>query len=182
MPEIDRLVGIWLPMLDAFEAGLWLYWITPSEVVVVPRPVLHLRGDQLHREDGPAVHWPDGERYYFLNGVRVTREIVETPATVLDPRLILHEENAEVRREIVRKVGIERVCAGLGARTVSREGDYELLLLDLQDGRRRPFLKMLNPSIGVYHVEGVHPDCKTVRQALAWRNGLDSYREPQILT
>ena len=31
---------------------------------------------------------------------------------------------------------------------------------------------MLNPSIGVWHVEGVHPSCDTVRKALNFRVGL----------
>ncbi|WP_213083536.1 hypothetical protein, partial [Escherichia coli] len=30
----------------------------------------------------------------------------------------------------------------------------------------------LNPSVGVWHVEGVHPRCATVQGALNWRNGL----------
>ena len=28
--------------------------------------------DQTHREDGPAVIWPDGRKEYWLNGKRVT--------------------------------------------------------------------------------------------------------------
>ncbi|MCY3018341.1 MAG: hypothetical protein NTW87_04815 [Planctomycetota bacterium] len=47
------------------------------------------------------------------------------------------------------------------------------LLLDLGDRRMRPYLKMLNPSIGTWHVEGVTPSCTTVLEALAWRNGTD---------
>jgi len=103
--------------------------------------------------------------------VRVSREIAETPAKELDPKLILKEKNAEVRREIVRKVGVERVCEKLGAKCIDRQDTYELLMLDLGDGRSRPYLKMRNPSIGIYHIEGVHPDCNTVEKALNFRNG-----------
>jgi arsenate reductase-like glutaredoxin family protein len=39
---------------------------------------------------------------------------------------------------------------------------------------------MLNPSIGVYHIEGVHPECDTVEKALNWRN--QSEGSPVILT
>jgi hypothetical protein len=168
-----RYAGIWFPLVDAFEAGLWLFWVMDAEVIAVPRPVMQVAGENLHCESGPAVCWPGSdERYFFLNGVEVTQEIVETPASLLDPRMITKERNAEVRRELVRKIGIERVCAGLGATCVDSEGDYELLLLKIGDGRRRPYLKMLNPSIGVYHIEGVAPECQTVRAALDWRNGL----------
>jgi hypothetical protein len=173
--------GVWLPYVDAFEAGLWLFWITSAAVIALPRPQLQLNGEQLHAANGPAVSWPEGEeQYFFLNGVQVPREIVETPASQLDPRLLLQERNTEVRREIVRKVGIERVCQALDAQCLDSQGNYELLLLDLQDGRTRPFLKMRNPSIGVYHIEGVAPECRTVAEALAWRNQSDI--PPTVLT
>jgi|GEM_PF-3577106 len=179
--EIDDFVEEWFPFVDAYEAGLWLFWITEIEVIALARPILHLKDGELHSERGPAVHWPDGEEEYFvLNGAHVPREIVETPASELDPRLILRERNTEVRREIVRKIGIERVCDALGAECIDRAGNYELLLLDLQDGRHRPFLKMKNPSIGVYHIEGVAPECRTVAEALAWRNQSDV--PPAMLT
>ena len=182
--RVERNAELWGPFVDACEAGLWLFWVTEEATVVVPRPTIHVEGTgasaRLHSDAGAAVHFPTGERYYFLHGVKVGAEIVETPAGVLDPRLILTERNAEVRREIVRKIGLERVCEALGARCVERRGDYELLLLDLRDGAPRPFLKMRNPSIGVYHVEGVAPECRTVAQALAWRNR--TKRPPAILT
>ncbi|MBV8859863.1 MAG: hypothetical protein JOZ02_23230 [Acidobacteria bacterium] len=170
-------------LLDAFEAGLWQFWATPVEIIALPRPALLFDEDEwLHSEDGPAVSWPGSDQcYYHLNGIHVPEEVAMTPADRLDPRLMLFEPNAEVRREIIRKVGIERVCEALGARCIDRSGDYELLLLDLRDGRVRPFLKMRNPSVpGVYHVEGVHPNCRTVAEALAWRNQSDI--PPTVLT
>ena len=170
-----------LPFVDAYEAGLWLCWITTTEIIALARPWLELSFGQLHCDDGPAVSWPESEQqYFFLNGVHVPRELVELPANEIDPRLLLSERNTEVRREIVRKVGIERLFAGLNAQCVDRVGDYELLLLDLQDGRIRPYLKMKNPSIGVYHIEGVAPECRTVAEALAWRNQSDV--PPSVLT
>ena len=170
-----------LPFVDAYEAGLWQCWITTTEIIALARPGLQLRFGQLHSDDGPAVSWPEGEQqYFFLNGVHVPRELVELTANEIDPRILLSERNAEVRREIVRKIGIERLCAGLNAQSVDRAGDYELLLLDLQDGRIRPYLKMKNPSIGVYHIEGVAPECRTVAEALAWRNQSDL--PPSVLT
>jgi hypothetical protein len=176
-PVAEACVG----MLDAFDSGLWLYWLTPDEVVAAPRPELQLERGRLHSARGPAISWPGGESYYFLHGAEVVREVVETPASLLDPRMILFERNAQARAEIVRKVGVERVCEALNARRVDAVGDYELLMLDLLDGRERPYLKMRNPSVpGVYHIEGVAPHCRTVAEALAWRNGTDV--PPSLLT
>jgi len=177
----QKFQNVWLPFVAAHEAGLLLFWITNDSVIALTRPVIKLNGEQLHSDRGPAVYWPDsGQQYYFLNDVHVPKEIVETPARELDARLMLREQNAQVRREIVRKIGIERICRELGATCLDRQGDYELLLLDLQDGRLRPYLKMKNPSVGVYHIEGVAPECRTVAAALAWRNQSDL--PPTVLT
>jgi hypothetical protein len=170
----------WFPFVDAYEAGLWRFWLTGSEVIALSRPIVRLNGQRLHSEDGPAVRWPEGEEEYFvLNDVLVPRVIGETPARDLDPGLILHEPNTDVRRELVRKIGIERVCQSL-ADCIDSQGDYELLMLDLHDGLTRPFLKMKNPGTGFYHVEGVAPECRTVASALTWRNQTDV--PPSVLT
>ncbi len=133
----------------------------------------------VHNETGPAIRFRDGFEVYCLNGIYVSADLVVTPADELDPRLVLSTPYAEVRREIVRKIGVERVLTELGAQTLdSREG-YELLSLDLGDGRRRPYLKMRNPSTGTWHIEGVHPDCETVQAALAWRNQTED--PPEVL-
>lgn len=172
---------VWVPFVDAFAAGLWMFWINSMEVIALPRPALKLNGEQIHSEVGPAITWPGSdEQHFFLNDVHVPKALVETPASQLDPRGIPREQNTGVRREIVRKIGIERICNELGAEVVDKQGDYELLLLDLADGRRRPFLKMKNPSIGIYHIEGVAPECQTVAEALAWRNQSDL--PPTVLT
>lgn len=175
-----EFAAVKLPLLDAYEAGVWVYWIKPQAVLALPRPSVSLREGRPHGDGAPAATWESGECLYFLNGISVPEELALKPARELDCRLVVSERNADVRREIVRKIGVERVVAELGAVSVDAEGDYELLLLELGDGRRRPFLKMKNPSVGVWHVEGVHPDCRTVREALAWRNGTDT--PPSVLT
>lgn len=139
----------------------------------------NVAGD-LHNEKGMAIRWRDGYGEFSLNGVWVEESLVMTPAEKIDPVILLKEKNAEIRREIVRKIGIERVCQKLGAEVVDRKDDYELIMLDLKDGRKRPYLKMKNPSMGVFHIEGVEPRIKTVKDALAWRNGCEG--DPLVLT
>ena len=174
--QTEKLSGLWM---IAKSAG----WFLPYENICFiseRHNVCRLKDGRLHSEGSPAIQYPDGFSVWGLNGVRVSQEIAETPSDKLDSKLILKEKNAEIRREIVRKIGIERICKDLNAECVDKVGDYELLLLDLQDGRKRPYLKMTNPSIGCYHVEGVHPDCLTVENALNWRNG--SSKRPIQLT
>lgn len=137
-----------------------------------PTKVSYNSKNQLHCEDGPAIVYEDGFAVYILNGVRMTKEYVETPWNKLDPTIILKETNAEVRRELIRKIGIERFIECSGAKVVDEDGEYQLLMVDIGLGKDnlKPYLKMKNPSIGVYHVEGVGPDCKTVKDALFFRN------------
>ena len=141
---------------------------------------IHWKDKRLHNEKGLAVKYPDNYGLYCLNGVGVTKEIVEISAEELDANLVTKEKNAEVRREIVRKIGVERVCQKLNAKVLDKQDAYELLNLDLGENRIRPYLKMINPSIGTFHIEGVSPDCKTVEEALSWRNG--TKEKPTILT
>ena len=128
---------------------------------------------RLHRDDGKAVEYPSGNGYYFFDGVRVPEKVVLEPET-LGRNDIAGERNAEVRRVMVGRLGIERVCQMFHAISVDNQGDYELLVLDLDDGRKRPYLKMKNPSIGVYHLEGVEPSIRTIQAALNWRNHLST--------
>ena len=151
-------------------------------VCIRPCVVKTNSNDDLHCENGPAISWCDGYEEYALNGVWVTKEIVMTSKDKLDSKIILKETNAEVRREIVRKIGVEKISSDLGSKCIdkSTDGVYELLILNMGDGRRRPYLKMKNPSIGTWHIEGVSPEIKTVKEALVWRN--QSEENPVELT
>lgn len=57
--------------------------------------------------------------------------------------------------------------------------EYRLYRLRI-DSDFYPFLAMRNPSTGQWHLEGVRADLRTVRDALAWRNGTEI--PPSVLT
>ena len=139
---------------------------------------------QLHRDGGMAVKYSDGWGTYRLNGVSVDEKYVMTPAEGIEAKDVLSETNVEVRRELIRKIGVERFIQAAGAKVLNKQGDYELLSVRLSDEiRDARFLKMLNPSIGVWHVEGVAPKIKTVQEALNWRAGItEGNWEPAALT
>jgi hypothetical protein len=174
----EKLKGLWMIAQSA-------NWFLPHENICwisERHNICKLKEGRIHADGGPAIQYPDGFSIWALNGVRVPQSIAETPAEKIDANIILKEQNAEVRREIVRKIGIERVCKKLNAKCIdkSNDGVYELLILDLGDGRKRPYLKMLNPSIRCYHIEGVSPGITTIDGALIWRNG--TKEKPAILT
>jgi hypothetical protein len=88
--------------------------------------------------------------------------------------VFLTETNAENRMKIVKVNGIKAIYDACGATSVEvgagEEDGYELITLNMGDNRHRPYLKMVNPSTQEIHIEGVHPDCKTIKAALEWRN------------
>jgi len=167
--EMKKELGIYLPILEAFEAGLWLYFFSNGGICYLPIPKIYMNASkQLHRVDGPAIETDEDGRYY-LNGVAVAKSLVMTPAEKLDPKMIFAEKNAETRREIVRKIGMERIVLKCGAKSIDKQGGYELMEFDIGDNLKRPYLKMQNPSIGIWHIEGVGPGIKTVDAALEFR-------------
>ena len=176
--EENQMLDAWIAIAES--CGWWL----PLEFgcLVCERPErIEISGSgMLHCEQGPAAQFRDSCAVWALNGVAVPQWLVETPVEQIEPRRVVEIDNASIRREFVRKVGMERICHALSAACMDKQGDYELLLLDLGNGRRRPFLKMLNPSIGTWHIEGVDASCQTVDEALTWRNGTSV--KPTILT
>ncbi|MFZ3064220.1 MAG: DUF6745 domain-containing protein [Nitrospirota bacterium] len=144
--------------------------------IILDRPEqVSMKNGVLHNEAGMAIKYRDGWGVYYLNGVRVTKEIVETSADKLNPEIVLKETNAEVRREIVRKIGVERLEKKLKPLVLDKWGDYELHDYShlFPNMRCKPvYLKMKNPSIGVWHYEGVNieeMEAPTCQAALKWR-------------
>lgn len=126
---------------------------------------------QLHKDGGEALSYPDGFSIYALNGVRMKKCQVMTLAENITPEEVLSETNADIRRELIRKVGVERMLAKLPHKSMDRVGDYELLSVNLGNGATDArYLKMVNPSISCFHMEGVAPECDTVEKSLNWRN------------
>lgn len=186
--EKNKYIDLWA---EVCQSCCW-WWPFEETCVISERPTAcHLNADgRLHCENGPALAFNDENcQLYSLNGVIVSKWLVETPAEQIDPTEVAKEKNAEVRREIVRKIGVERVCHKLGAKVIHKIDEatlkkylkhypkkivdalreYELLELKI-DGHNWKYLKMHNPSVPeVWHVEGVDNSVNTVEEALHWR-------------
>jgi len=172
------------PLTPSMELAKYCGWWLPYDnlAILSEKPCeIHINeANVLHKDGGPAIKYSDGFAIWALNGVRVPQEIAETPWDKLDPHLVVTEKNAEIRRELVRKIGVERIMDKLNVEVIDKQDDYELVNLEVGDNRLRPYLKMLNPSLGVWHVEGVPREIKTVEAALEWRNG--TAEKPEVLT
>jgi len=169
------------PFIELAKCCGW--WIPYQNHVVLQhrfQEVHRNSNGDLHNEHGMSIKYRDGWGFYSLNGVTVPEWMVLKKPEDIDPKELMKIDNAQIRTEFVRKVGIDRCFYKLG-KVIDKFGDYELGLLELGDGRKRPYLKMKNPSVpDLWHVEGVHPSCLTVSSALTWRNGTSE--RPEILT
>jgi len=150
------------------------FWTLDSVCFASERPTVINRNErgQLHCENGPSIAYPSGWGLWHLNGIAMTEAQITTPAEKLDSTACLKETNVDVRRELIRKIGVEMMLSHLSHRVLDTRGDYSVLSIDFPDlVRDARYLKMLNPSIGVWHLEGIERECNTVQQALNWRAG-----------
>lgn len=191
---VQQIVAPLKPLIELAKEVGW-FWPYDEECIISERMarISLTPGPDgikvLHDTVGPAVVFADGAKEYFLNGVAIMKdgkfkpEWVETPANELDPRCILEADNVEVRRELIKKLGLERVYDVLKDKTIDTSGDYELVDLKITDRATGRYLKMRNPSIDAVHLEGVPNEVKTVAEALAWRDEDEgAYDQPIQLT
>lgn len=89
---------------------------------------------------------------------------------------ILEIQNVDIRKNILKQLSWSPTKY---AQEADKTGDYRLLTIDFNeegDGRnnrngilKRVYLEMKNPSTGETHVEAVHPDCRSVADAINYR-------------
>lgn len=171
-------------LLSSAESCAW-WWPFRGFVYPVPRlEECHLLAGLPHRDGGPAIRYRNGFSIYALNGVRVPEWLAMTPAHAIDPMRFADIDDADVRREFVRKVGVVRIFDRF-ATILDMQGDYTLGSIAVDPRKPRKYLKMLNPSLpGIWHLEAVHPSCWTVQHALNWRRYGEMSRpwKPEHLT
>jgi hypothetical protein len=154
--------------------GIGLFFPLDDVCIISQKPIeIHIEDRNLSADRTPAIAYADGFKIYSLHGITVPQWLAETPAELLDPKKILTDpelKDVDVRREFIKKIGIQRCLKELGWKPIDAKDNYELGTVEVIDGSPRVYLKMENPSLpGIWHVEAVHPDCKTVQDAINWR-------------
>ena len=117
-------VALWSkPAFEAFVNGAdSLYW-TEDTLYWVAKPSVALEvvdsQKRLHCEDGPALR-SDVEDSYFWHGVLVPWYVVEEPERIT-VKEISDEENAEVRRVMMERMGWNRFCLEAQMKTLHED-------------------------------------------------------------
>lgn len=110
--QLARRLEWWATL--ARSNGWW--WPFQNVCIVADRPTITNVDPQyrLHCEDGPAMAFADGYRFWAWHGVRVPQNVIENPET-LTVAQIHAEQNAERRRVMIERWGWERYLAAVNA-------------------------------------------------------------------
>jgi hypothetical protein len=176
--------------LDINYAG-WEAWETlslhsgPRAVhkdfcMISDRPEVLLADSQNrpHCEDGPFCYWRDGSSLYSYHGIRVPVRIIEHPEKIT-AKEVLAEQNAEVRRVMIERVGMERFLSEAGARMIHSHEMGDLFSIDLP-GDPDEFLRSVrvtDPSTGRKYFLRVPPSITRADDAVAWTFAFDTAKE-----
>lgn len=165
-------------LLDLASEGL-CYLCYEGYVFVCECPV-RMSVDQdgrLHSEFGPALSSLDGYALYSWHGSTVDKWIIEKPEKITVPG-IMKETNAEVRRVMIDRYGMEKFIKGSGAQEIHRdecgilyskelEGDEPLVIVKVKNSTPEP-----DGSYKWYFLR-VPPHITTAREAVAWTFDMD---------
>ncbi len=95
-----------------------------------------------------------------------------TPAGEMRPESVLKERNVDRRRELLRKIGVERMVQY--GKVIEENNGYKLIDMSkvFAGINYAPHLLMKNPSLdNTWHLEGVGPECRSIQGAINWRAG-----------
>jgi hypothetical protein len=169
--QYKRLSAVWIPFVDALEAGLFCFWMTQTKVMVLTSPVMRIEDDRLHADGQPAVRWSDSECYYFWRGTQIPQKYGAVLSENWRSQWVLEEPNAELRRVLIQGIGYDRIVQELEAVELDTWREYSLLMIYADiDLEPIHLLKMTCPSTNHIHVLRVPPHLISAREAIAWCN------------
>lgn len=96
-------------------------WFFPYDNIVVmcEKPIRNtIMNGLAHNDYQAATEYADGFKIYDLRGVVVPEWVVLTPANEMNPKDVLAIENVDVRREAMRKIGLDKLFHSLDKTTI----------------------------------------------------------------
>lgn len=118
------------------------------------------------------------------NGVNVTGQVAFHPET-LTARQALGEENAELRRVMLERIGPERFVAEVQPEELDADtdagGPRRLLRVAIPEGEPLVALQVRDPSTGRQYLLRVPPQITTCRRAAAWIAGFENPQDYELV-
>ena len=129
-----------------------------------------------HGENGPFCQWSDGTRLYAWHGTRVPSDVIERPETLTKAR-ILGEQNAEIRRVMIERVGNERFLSMVEAQPVHEDQRGKLYRIEIPGDETMTLVQVVNSTpepdghSKIYTLR-VPPTIQRASEGVAWSFGL----------
>ena len=124
-----------------------------------------------------ALPWSLRSTRLFWRGVHVPSDVAFHPESITVGE-ILAEKNAELRRVLLERIGLERFLSEAQPEELNVDhdagGERRLLRIRLLDGEDLVCVSVRCPSTGNHHLLRVPPHMRTCRQAIAWTAGFDN--------
>jgi hypothetical protein len=140
---------------EGLEVGSWIE-LARSGLAALPRSMADTR-----------IRW---------NGVTIDRRIAFQPETIAIEE-VLSEANAEVRRVLLERYGLERFMLDADAEVLDEDRDpggvRKLLRVPIEDDEDLVCVMVHCPSTGGRYLLRVPPAMTTCHQAIAWTAGFD---------
>ena len=154
-----------------------IYWVMQDEIVFVPKAKMQYdERHRLHCLTGKAVTYPDGHGYWFYKGVKVTEQIIEQPDT-LDAKQIINEPNAEVRRVMIERLGLDLFLTHAKAQPIHTDDHRALYKIPMKNDEPIVAVKVRCPSTGQIYFLRVPPQIDRCDKAVAWSFGFNNVRD-----
>lgn len=171
-PYFDFISAV-LGLIEIAQHAGWT-WFYHGIAVVSERPRIIARDDQmrLHNPDGPALGYEDKFGVYMLSGIRIEPWIINNPERINFAN-ITAEQNVEIRRLMIKRMGFDRFIRESGATLVHEDTFGSLYRIELEGDEPYVLVQVTNSTPepdGTYekYVLRVPPDMKTAHQAVAW--------------
>ena len=181
------------PMYSQSDRSMLGYWLDCSRsmgwwdpfcnvVFLCERPQRQLVDDRgfLHSGTGPAILCRDGWPVYAWHGVRVDAQIIDQPDTITSQQ-VLAERNAEVRRVMIERMGLDRFISQANGRVLHTDQDGKRVLHRIQMEGDEPIVavQVQCPSTGQVYFLRVPPQMDKCDKAVAWTFGFERVEEYQ---
>jgi hypothetical protein len=151
--------------------------MSPDFCIVSDRPEVLLVDDQNrpHCDNGPFCKWRDGSSLYAVHGVRVPAYVIEYPNHITVER-IEAESNAEVRRVMIERYGLDRYLLDAHAQKVHEDDFGVLYRKDVKDDEPIVMVKVVNSTpetTGEFkdYFLRVPPNITRAKEGVAWTFG-----------
>ena len=160
---------------DTAMSASW--WWPHTDFVMAcerPRAINRDQNGRLHSAIGRAFEARDGWGFYCWHGVRVPAQLIEHPESITLEN-INSEKNAEIKRIMLERYGLERYITDSGMRVAHEDQSGKLFILP---GAQFPVVLVRNSTpepdgtVKNYVLTATRRDVKTAHEAVASTFGL----------